>query len=209
MDPFATLGLPRRYELDRAALEVRYRELQRALHPDKFAGASASERRLSLSKAVEVNEAYRILRDDLARAEALLAQHRGAASTKAPEAEPGFLMEMMEQREALGEAKQQKDLDAPSAVRALSKEPRRKDTAPVHDEQVAGSEQLRQVAKHLVANRAALAVEHQQTGGVALGKGLLRDPLGRELVVEVGGPQNSFFCGAVAPFAGSSRLKCS
>jgi molecular chaperone HscB len=118
MDPFATLGLPRRYELDRAVLETRYRELQRALHPDKFAGAGATERRLSLSKAVEVNEAYRILRDDLARAEALLAQHRGGVSVKAPDADPAFLMEMMEQREALGEAKQKRDLEA---VRELSR----------------------------------------------------------------------------------------
>lgn len=118
MDPFATLGLPRRYELDRAALEARYRELQRALHPDKYAGSSATERRLSLSKAVEVNEAYRILRDDLARAEALFAQHSRGMDVKAPDADPAFLMEMMEQREALGEAKQAKDLDA---VRKLSR----------------------------------------------------------------------------------------
>src|SRR5262249_27402541 len=73
MDPFATLGLPRRYEIDMQELETRYRELQKALHPDKHAGASASQRRLSLERAIQVNEAYRVLKDDLKRAEALVA----------------------------------------------------------------------------------------------------------------------------------------
>jgi hypothetical protein len=61
----------------------------------------------------------------------------------------------------------------------------------------------------VVANCAAVAGQHQQARRVALGERLLRDPLGRKLVVEVGDLQNSFFCGPAAPFAGSSRLKCS
>src|SRR5882672_5104687 len=57
MDPFSTLGLPRRYEVDMPQLETSYRELQKALHPDRHAGASASQRRMSLVRAVEVSEA--------------------------------------------------------------------------------------------------------------------------------------------------------
>ena len=69
MDPFATLGLPRRYDVDKVELDRRYRELQQTLHPDKHASAPASERALTLRKAIEVNEAYRVLRDDQKRAE--------------------------------------------------------------------------------------------------------------------------------------------
>lgn len=110
MDPFATLGLPRSYELDVALLEARYRDLQRALHPDRHTGAGASQRRMSLAKAVEVNDAYRILKDDLKRAQALLAQYREGNPATTPPAESEFLMEVMELRETLGEAKQARDL---------------------------------------------------------------------------------------------------
>ena len=107
MDPFATLGLPRRYEIDVELLEAHYRELQRALHPDRHAGASASQRRMSMLKAVEVNDAYRALKDDLRRAEALLALYEDASAEKEAQREdPAFLMEMLELREALAEAKE-------------------------------------------------------------------------------------------------------
>jgi molecular chaperone HscB len=103
MDPFATLGFEREYDLDKALLDRRYRELQQALHPDKHAAAPASERALTLSKAIEVNEAYRVLRDDQKRGEALLALLGREVSAHA--ADPELLMEMMELREALGEAR--------------------------------------------------------------------------------------------------------
>jgi molecular chaperone HscB len=111
VDPFATLGLPRRYDVDLPAVEKTHRELSRALHPDRFVNAGASERRAALSKAVEVNEAWRIVRDPIRRAEGLL-ELAGAAvgEERASATDPEFLMEMLEQREALAEAKQAKDL---------------------------------------------------------------------------------------------------
>src|SRR5690554_1416912 len=117
MDPFATLGAPRRFDLDLTALAKTHRELSRALHPDKFAQASASERRAALEKAANVNEAWRILRDPVRRAEALftLAGAR-VGETHEPKPGPLFLMEVMEQREALAEARSSKDLER---VRAL------------------------------------------------------------------------------------------
>lgn len=108
-DPFRTLGLPARFDLDPQEIERRYRELQKALHPDRFVGASAQERRISLGKAVEVNEAYRTLRDDLARARALLAL-RGLDVKDGTPSDPEFLMEVMERREALSEARSARDL---------------------------------------------------------------------------------------------------
>src|ERR1019366_6127459 len=88
------------------------------LHPDRYLGASPSERRASLTKAVEVNEAWRIVRDPLRRADALLALG-GVTGTEesAPKADAEFLMDMLEQREALSDAKAAKDL---AAVRRLA-----------------------------------------------------------------------------------------
>jgi molecular chaperone HscB len=110
-DPFATLGAERRFDLDLEALEKRHRELSRALHPDKFASASASERRASLEKAAQVNEAWRIVRDPIRRAEALFAVNGIAiGETSEPKPAPAFLMEMLELREELAEARAKKDL---------------------------------------------------------------------------------------------------
>lgn len=113
MDPFATLGIARRFDVDLAEAERKHRELSRALHPDRFVGASPSERREALTRAVEVNEAWRIVRDPIRRAEALL-QLEGVAvaEDKQPQADPAFLMEMLERREALAEARQARDLEA-------------------------------------------------------------------------------------------------
>lgn len=119
MDPFATLGIARTFEVDLGAAERVHRDLSRALHPDRFVGASPSERRAALGKAIEVNEAWRIVRDPVRRAEALLdlggvRVREGDGSQPAPE----FLMDMLDQREALSDAKQARDLDA---VRAMAK----------------------------------------------------------------------------------------
>ncbi|HVH41911.1 MAG TPA: Fe-S protein assembly co-chaperone HscB [Labilithrix sp.] len=118
MDPFATLGAPRRFDLDLTALEKTHRELSRALHPDKFAQAGASERRAALEKAANVNEAWRTLRDPIRRAEALFRlEGIAVGETNEPKATGAFLMEVMEQREALSDARAAKDL---GAVRTLA-----------------------------------------------------------------------------------------
>jgi molecular chaperone HscB len=117
-DPFQTLGVEARFDLDAEELARRHRDLSRALHPDKFAGAPAAERRLSLSRAIEVNEAYRLLKDPIRRAEALL-RRAGVpvGETSEPKPSPDLLMDMMERREEFGDARRRKDL---SAVRALA-----------------------------------------------------------------------------------------
>jgi molecular chaperone HscB len=111
MDPFATLGAPRRFDLDLSVLEKTHRELSRALHPDKFAQASASERRAAHENAAAENEPWRMLRDPINRAEALFRTHGIAVGEdKEPKADPAFLMEVLEEREALSEARAAKDL---------------------------------------------------------------------------------------------------
>lgn len=118
MNPFATLGAPRRFDLDLTALEKRHRELSRAVHPDRFAQASASERRAALEEAANVNEAWRTLRDPIRRAEALFrAEGVAVGEANEPKASPAFLMDVMEAREALAEARAAKNLPK---VRALA-----------------------------------------------------------------------------------------
>lgn len=117
-DPFEILGLEPRFDLDPSSLEQKHRELSRALHPDRYAGRPASERQRALGRAIEVNQAFRALKDPIRRAEALLARWGHPVSeSEGPRSEAGFLMEVMEQREALGNARRQRDL---SKVRALT-----------------------------------------------------------------------------------------
>jgi molecular chaperone HscB len=117
MDPFLALGAERRFDLDLTVLEKTHRELSRALHPDRFSQAGASERRAALEKAAAVNEAWRVVRDPIRRAEALFVLAGVAVGeTNEPKASPAFLMEVLEQREALSEARTRKDLDQVRAV---------------------------------------------------------------------------------------------
>jgi molecular chaperone HscB len=124
VNPFSVLGLAPAFDIDLAALEKTHRELSRALHPDRYVGRGASERREALAKAVEVNEAFRVVRDPVRRAEALFALFGIATGEQnEPKAPPAFLMEVMELREALAEARASKDA---ARMRELERDVREK-----------------------------------------------------------------------------------
>lgn len=112
-DPFDTLGVEPRFDLDPDKLAERHRDLSRALHPDRYAGAPSAERRLALGRAIEVNDAYRVLKDPVRRAEALL-RRAGVpvGETAEPKPSQALLMDMMERREELADARRAKDLQA-------------------------------------------------------------------------------------------------
>lgn len=100
---FGLFGLPEHYRLDRRQLDERYRELQRTVHPDRFASAGDQERRLSMEQAANINEAYHTLKDPLKRARYLLelrGQWGDGGDTRTAR-DVDFLMEQMELREAL------------------------------------------------------------------------------------------------------------
>lgn len=71
-DYFAFFGLQRRFQLDTAALEKQFYRLSRKFHPDLYARAGADEQRWSLEKSSVLNDAWRTLRDPLARTEYML-----------------------------------------------------------------------------------------------------------------------------------------
>jgi molecular chaperone HscB len=109
--PFDTLGVEPRFDLDMAALEKRHRTLSGTLHPDRYVARPPSERRMALDRAIAVNEAWRALRDPIQRAESLLSLGGvPVGETKEPKAPPELLMEMMEVREELADAKEGRDL---------------------------------------------------------------------------------------------------
>lgn len=109
---FELFGLPQQFAQDRAAIDARWKELQREAHPDKFAAQGAAAQRVAMQWSVRINEAYQRLKDPLKRA-AYLCELQGvpvnAENNTAMPAE--FLMQQMEWREALDDVGSSEDLD--------------------------------------------------------------------------------------------------
>jgi molecular chaperone HscB len=105
---FEIFGLPVGFALDRGLLAERFRALQTAVHPDRFARASDQERRLSMQASTRVNEGYQVLKDPLQRALYLLSLHADPGPDAVPQ-DPDFLMEQMELRETLADARGARD----------------------------------------------------------------------------------------------------
>ena len=117
---FELFGLAPCFEQDSAAIDTRWKDLQREAHPDRFAAQGGAAQRLAMQWSVRINEAYRRLKDPLKRA-AYLCELNGAAvnaedNTAMPAA---FLMQQMEWREALDDARGVSELEQLTAqVRA-------------------------------------------------------------------------------------------
>ncbi|CAN5538052.1 Fe-S protein assembly co-chaperone HscB [soil metagenome] len=113
---FSLFGMPERFGQDRAALDARWKELQREAHPDKFAAQGASAQRVAMQWSVRINEAYQRLKEPLSRA-AYLCELRGAPieAEKNTAMPTEFLMHQMEWREALDDAKGEAELLALTA----------------------------------------------------------------------------------------------
>jgi molecular chaperone HscB len=109
-DHFQLFGLPATFALDEAALDRAYRDIQAEIHPDRFAGAGEAEQRLSMQWASRVNEAYETLRRPFGRARYLL-ELNGVDALDANDTfmTPDFLMQQMEWREQLTQAKDKMD----------------------------------------------------------------------------------------------------
>lgn len=110
---FELFHLPARFDVDLVALDQAYRDVQNQVHPDKFAHASDAEKRVAMQWATRANEAYQTLKNPLKRAIYLCELHGVDLQIESNTAMPGaFLMQQMEWREALDEAKEAKDVGA-------------------------------------------------------------------------------------------------
>jgi len=107
---FELFGLSNDYEIDLTKLSEIYRELLKAVHPDRFANASDSEKLLSAQKATFVNEAYSCLKSPLKRAQYLLEINNISFNDETETIQdPEFLMEQMELRESLAAIRDSND----------------------------------------------------------------------------------------------------
>ncbi len=126
-DYFAIFGLTARYHIDESALEKSYRDLSRKVHPDKFAKADARERRFSAEQTTALNQVYKALREPVSRA-AWLLQANGYPTPTEEAGKPGagqrlpleFYEEVMEDREALAEAKTKDQAAVDALARAIT-----------------------------------------------------------------------------------------
>ncbi|MDQ7075050.1 MAG: co-chaperone HscB [Gammaproteobacteria bacterium] len=109
-DYFELFSLPVSFDLDQGMLAARFQELQRLLHPDRFASASEQERRFSMQGATLVNEAFQTLKDPLTRATYLLSLQGVSLDNESDtQMDMAFLMQQMELREALDEVREKDD----------------------------------------------------------------------------------------------------
>ncbi|MCJ0763634.1 Fe-S protein assembly co-chaperone HscB [Variovorax terrae] len=109
---FELFGVPERFAQERAALDARWKDLQREAHPDRFAAQGAAAQRVAMQWSVRINEAYQRLKDPLRRAAYLCELHGAPIGAHSNTAMPAdFLMQQMAWREALDEAATQDGLD--------------------------------------------------------------------------------------------------
>ncbi|MBS1147637.1 MAG: Co-chaperone Hsc20 [Proteobacteria bacterium] len=114
---FELFGLPQTYALDRDRLDTAYRELQNAVHPDRFAAQPETDQRLAMQWATQVNEAYQTLKHPVNRGVYLLKlQGIDALDANNTKMAPAFLMQQMEWREAIDEARAGREMDALDAL---------------------------------------------------------------------------------------------
>jgi molecular chaperone HscB len=102
--PFALLGLAPAFDVDLEALERAFFERSKQLHPDRAAGGSAAERVVALSRSRALNDAYQLIKRPVPRAEYLLAR-AGVTIGDNERLDPAFLMEILELREELANAR--------------------------------------------------------------------------------------------------------
>src|SRR5258707_14641297 len=109
VDYFAIFEMPKKLWIEMDGLEKKFLQLSWKLHPDNFVNATEMERELSLKRSSELNDAYRTLRDPVARVEYLLsiegARKEGEHKQQAP---PELLEEVFELNESLDELREAK-----------------------------------------------------------------------------------------------------
>ena len=101
---FEIFSLPLGWEVDIEQLDVKFRALQKALHPDRYANKNDFEKRLAVQTSATINQAYETIKHPLTRAQYLLDLEGLDADQESHITSDGqFLMDQMLLREALSE----------------------------------------------------------------------------------------------------------
>ncbi|MDP7593723.1 MAG: co-chaperone HscB [Litorilituus sp.] len=113
MNYFQLFGIELSFDVDLSQLSQTYQTLQKAVHPDKFAHASAQEQLLAVQKSAQINDGYQTLKQPLERAKYLLTL-RGVVLPDEQQSfsDNSFLMRQMELRERLAEIRFSDDIDS-------------------------------------------------------------------------------------------------
>ena len=93
---FETFNLPVLFNIDIDMLNHQYRTLQKTIHPDRFVNATDAEKKQSLQKSTQINDAYQVLKDPIKRASHIISLHQVLKDNTLP---PDFLMQQMEWEE--------------------------------------------------------------------------------------------------------------
>ncbi len=118
-DYFALFNLPVQFIIDETSLTDNYRKLAAIYHPDKFAAASGFEQRQAMMLSSTINDAYRILKSDIDRASYIVSLHNiDADAPEHTQFAPAFLMQQLEWREALEDARMDKNQASLDALEA-------------------------------------------------------------------------------------------
>ncbi len=129
---FELFNLPAKFEIDLPSLDAAYRDVQGRVHPDRFVNATDAEKRVAMQWATRANEAYQTLKNPLKRARYLVELNGIDLQTESNTAMPmDFLMQQMEWREALGEARAAKDAEALDELDAQLKRERKERLAQI------------------------------------------------------------------------------
>lgn len=115
-DPFQTLGLPPRFDLNQADLHARFIQASSTHHPDRY--TDPADQADAAERAAEINHAYAVLADPERRADALLTLLGGPGKSDDKSLPPDLLMDMMETRERLEDAAAEKDRSQLDQLRA-------------------------------------------------------------------------------------------
>ena len=93
---FDIFNLPLLFNIDIDMLNHQYRTLQKTIHPDRFVNATDAEKKQSLQKSTQINDAYQVLKDPIKRASHIISLHQVLKENTLP---PDFLMQQMEWEE--------------------------------------------------------------------------------------------------------------
>jgi len=118
---FELFDLPVSYDVDLNQVQKFYMDLQKQVHPDRFANGSDLEKRLSMQQTSWINEAQATLKDPVLRAIYLL-ELKGMDINLENETtmDAAFLMQQLEMRERLEHVK--KEDDPLTTLDAMAKE---------------------------------------------------------------------------------------
>lgn len=110
---FQIFNVPVQFKIDLPELGMKYHEVQKMVHPDRFASASEAEKLAAQQWSTRINDAYAALKDPVQRAKLICSLMGSQVNEESSGSiDEDFLMDQMARREAISEAKEQNDEEA-------------------------------------------------------------------------------------------------